>query len=79
MGDVKKLDSFYTPKEIYKKCIENHPNATSTMIVGVDEDGSQFMISSNMSQQERCFLKCYLDSYINVWFNEATQEPIKDD
>lgn len=44
------------------------------MLVGLNKDGSQFMMSSTMSAMKKCFLISFVQSWLLTWFKHQHDE-----
>lgn len=41
------------------------------IVLAMNKDGTQFMATSPLTMESKCFLKCFLDSWILRWFSES--------
>lgn len=71
MGDIKKLNSFYTPIETMEEELEEmkkNQNIDGVIILSLTKEGKQRMVTSHFNFEKKCFLKCFFDSLILEWF-----------
>lgn len=47
---------------------EHADEIAGIIVIGLNKDGTQSLISSSMSQIERCFLISFANSYVHHWF-----------
>ncbi len=64
-------------KATLRERADSTDDIVGVIVLELHRDGSQRIFTNSMNAHEKCFLKCFLDSYVSRWFAEAeTVEPI---
>lgn len=68
---IKVIEHDNGAKELLAERAKSDSKLRAVIILELHEDGTQRYFSSNSSQYEKCFLKCFFDSMVFKWFEDA--------
>lgn len=74
MGEIIDIKSGGSPETALKEMLAKADQIDCVMIVSINKDGTQFLMTSSVSAMEKCFMKCFMDSYVSKWFFDSVKE-----
>lgn len=57
-------------KKLLKERAQADTQLRGVLVLEYRSDGTQMYYSSTMSQEEKCFMKCFFDAVTNRWFDQ---------
>lgn len=61
-------------KECLNEMLDRADHLEGVIVVALNKDGTQFLSTSAMSHESKCFLKCFFDAYVAQWFSEMQEK-----
>lgn len=68
MGEVKAIELTTDVRETIETMLKNSDNFQAVVILALDKDGSQQILSSSMNAMEKAFLCQFHNAWMNKWF-----------
>lgn len=58
-----------TPEGVLKEMLACADKVEAIIVITLNKDGTQFARTSRINMYQKCFLKCFWDSWIIGWFS----------
>lgn len=63
-------------KAVLLDCASKADDVTAVIVIELRRDGTRHLVTNTASFEEKCLLKCFLDSWVYRWFQGDYEEPV---
>ncbi len=69
--EIKPEDRSRSVKDTLQSMLDRADNFDGVVVLALNKDSSQYMVTSNMSHIEKSFLCAFFNSFVSQWFSDV--------